>query len=270
MLPKPSHLSGKYGAWFKDPLMVASYPARPAYPAAVLELVASLAVDVPRAVLDVGCGTGELARRLAPQVDRVDAVDFSAGMIELGRRLPGGDAPNLHWTCAAVEDVPLTPPYALITAGDSLHWMDWEIVMARFASVLSPRGVLAVAERSLDGSALLREQLRPLYAHYSLARGYRPFDLADDLEERGLFTRLGQQSCGPEPWFPTVDEYLDCRHSQRSFSRTQMGSSAVAAFDAAVRETLDRCIREGQIAQHDARLGLSVEARVFWGTPHAL
>jgi SAM-dependent methyltransferase len=269
MLPKPSHVSGEYGAWFKDPLMVASYPARPAYPAAVIALVASLAVDVPRAVLDVGWGTGELARRLAPQVERVDAVDFSAGMIELGRRLPGGEAPNLHWTCAAVEDAPLTPPYALITAGDSLHWMDWEIVMARFASVLSPRGVLAVAERSWEGSGPLREQMRPLY-RYSPVHDYRPFDLADDLEQRGLFTRLGEQRCGPEPWWPTVDEYLDCRHSQRSYSRTQMGPSAVAAFDAEAREILARGTRDGLIEMSDGRLGLSVEARVFWGTPHAL
>jgi hypothetical protein len=25
--PKPSHLSADYGAWFKDPLLVAAYPA---------------------------------------------------------------------------------------------------------------------------------------------------------------------------------------------------------------------------------------------------
>src|SRR5712691_5653024 len=98
MQAKPSHLSGDYGAWFKDPLIVAAYPSRPAYPAAAIQVLADLVVDSPRVVLDVGCGTGDLARRLAPLVARVDAVDFSPAMIEQGRRQSGGDAANLRWT----------------------------------------------------------------------------------------------------------------------------------------------------------------------------
>ncbi|MBV9278962.1 MAG: class I SAM-dependent methyltransferase, partial [Chloroflexi bacterium] len=54
----------------------------------------------PRVVLDAGCGTGDVARPLAPLVDRVDAVDISAGMIERGRRLPGGENPAITWICA--------------------------------------------------------------------------------------------------------------------------------------------------------------------------
>jgi 2-polyprenyl-3-methyl-5-hydroxy-6-metoxy-1,4-benzoquinol methylase len=109
VIPKPSHLSGEYGAWFKDSLVVAAYPSRPAYPAAVIRALADLVVDKPRVVLDVGCGTGELARRLALLVERVDAVDFSSAMIEQGRHLAGGDAANVRWMLAAVEDVPLEP-----------------------------------------------------------------------------------------------------------------------------------------------------------------
>src|SRR5215468_8532737 len=97
MLPKPPTWSGEYGAWFKDPGVVAAYHRRPPYPAEVFELLAALAVDDPRAVLDVGAGTGDVARRLAPLVARVDAVDFSPGMIEKGKTLPGGDHPNLRW-----------------------------------------------------------------------------------------------------------------------------------------------------------------------------
>lgn len=40
--------------------------------------LAELVVDAPRAVLDVGTGTGELARRLVGSVDCVDAVDVTA------------------------------------------------------------------------------------------------------------------------------------------------------------------------------------------------
>ena len=50
--------------------------------------------DHPRTVLDLGCGTGYLARPLAPLVDRVDAIDISAAMIEEGKRLLGSDHPQ--------------------------------------------------------------------------------------------------------------------------------------------------------------------------------
>ena len=106
MQPKPELYSASYAEWFKDPRVIAAYPARPPYAHGAIELLSDLAIDRPRRVLDIGCGPGDIARRLAPLVDHLDAVDFSAGMIELGRRLPGGDAANLSWVLAAVEDAP--------------------------------------------------------------------------------------------------------------------------------------------------------------------
>src|SRR5918912_4323328 len=103
MQDKPSHFSAEYGAWFSDALIVAAYPTRPPYPESVIQLLNSLCVDTPRTVLDIGCGPGDLARRLAPLVERVDAVDMSAGMIEQGHCLPGGDAGNLCWINSTVE-----------------------------------------------------------------------------------------------------------------------------------------------------------------------
>src|ERR1051326_1517648 len=139
---KPAHLSGEYGAWFKDPLLAAAYPARPPYPDGVIHLLAGLIRDTPGVVLDVGCGSGELARRLSPYAERVDAVDFSDAMLELARRLPAGNAENIRWTLGAVEDVPLNGPYALVTAGQSMHWMDLDVVMSRFPRVWTPNGSL--------------------------------------------------------------------------------------------------------------------------------
>src|ERR1051325_6564906 len=85
---KPAHLSGEYGAWFKDPLLAAAYPARPPYPDGVIGLLRKLIRDTSGVVLEVGCGTGELTRRLSPYAARLDAVDFSGAMLALARRLP--------------------------------------------------------------------------------------------------------------------------------------------------------------------------------------
>jgi trans-aconitate methyltransferase len=54
----------------------------------------------------------------------------------------------VNWQVAPIEMAHLYPPYALITAGESLHWMDWPVVMPRFRDALSPGGVVAIAGRS--------------------------------------------------------------------------------------------------------------------------
>jgi SAM-dependent methyltransferase len=267
--PKPSHLSGAYGAWFKDPLLVEAYPARPAYPSAVFQLLAELVVDTPSRLLDIGCGTGDLARRLAPLVERVDALDFSEAMLESGRRLPAGSASNLRWMLGSVEHAELEGPYALVTAGESLHWMDWDVVLPRLASVVTANGMLAIVERAWDGPPALRERVLPIIERYSPVRNYRPYNMVDGLTQRGLFEKRGEQRRGPEPWQPTIDEYLECRHSQRGLSRTHMGPAALAAFDAEMRQMLEQLCEAGAIAQRDGRLQLSVEASVIWGRPLA-
>ena len=135
---KPAHLSGEYGAWFKDPRLAAAYPARPPYPEGVIWRLRELIQDSSGAVLHVGCGTGELARRLSPSA-----------------------------------------------------------------------------------------------------------------------------------WRPTIDEYLECRHSQRGLSRTHMGSAAIASFDAEVAQALQELTDAGIIVEHEGRLGLGVVSSVTWGRPRA-
>jgi SAM-dependent methyltransferase len=271
MEPKPRHLAGEYGAWFKDPLLASAYPARPPYPPACIDLLASLVMDTPRVVLDIGCGTGDIARRLAPFVDRIDAVDFSAAMLAEARKLPGGDARNIRWIESPVETVELEPPYALITAGESLHWMAWDVVMPRFASALSRNGMLAIAIRDWGSPPALQERLDPIFRRYAanVSSGWRPIVLTDELTQRGLFKLLGQQRVGPEPWQPTTEEYLEARHSHQGFSRTHMGPANVEAFDRAIRAALEEVKREGAIEQKDARWQLTVAATVYWGLPLA-
>jgi hypothetical protein len=94
-------------------------------------------------------------------------------------------------------------------------------------------------------------------------------DVVAEIERRGLFTRVGERRCGPEPWRPAVEEYLECRHSQRGFSRAHMDGGSASAFDTAVRDVLDDLVRAGEISCVHSRLDLAVEARVVWGVPHA-
>jgi 2-polyprenyl-3-methyl-5-hydroxy-6-metoxy-1,4-benzoquinol methylase len=144
MQPKPEFLGPEAASAFGDAGVADAYRYRPPYPAEVFDLLLGLCADLPPSVLDAGCGTGSLARHLAARGARVDALDVFSAMIEQGKRLPNGDSPNLRWILGAVENAPLSPPYSLITCGDSLHWMDWYTAMTRFAEVLSPSGYLAI------------------------------------------------------------------------------------------------------------------------------
>ena len=268
MLPKPTHLNAAYAAWFQDPSIIAAYHHRPPYPVEVFALLTDLLGNGPRAVLDVGCGTGDIARPLAPLVDRLDAVDVAAGMIAKGRRLPGGEHPHLHWIEGTAEEAPLRPPYGLVTAGQSLHWMDWEVVLPRFRDALAPGGMVAIIERNYQGPLAMRERLLPIYARHWANREYRPYDLVAELTQRGLFREQGRRAVAPVPWWPTLDEYRECLHTHNGLSRDRMGDGGLA-FDREVGEMVRALIGEGVIEVQDGRLGLAVEAHVIWGLPGA-
>src|SRR5262245_3558783 len=86
MEPKPPGWAPQYGAVFADQDVVDVYHLRPAYSQELIDVLAGLAEG--GRVLDAGCGTGEIARRLAPLVTHVDAVDVSGAMIDTARRQP--------------------------------------------------------------------------------------------------------------------------------------------------------------------------------------
>ena len=118
MEPKPSFLGPRYASAFEDPAVVASYHTRPPYPEEVFSLLAGLLAGRPGPVLDLGCGTGIIARRLVEHAERVDALDVAPAMLAEGKRLPNGDHPGLRWILGRAEDAPLGGP----TRGAQVGW----------------------------------------------------------------------------------------------------------------------------------------------------
>jgi SAM-dependent methyltransferase len=258
--PKPAGWSERYGAVFARREVVDHYHLRPPYPEETVDVLAGLAHG--GVVLDVGCGIGELSRRLAPRVERVDAVDVSEPMVERGRALPGGDASNLRWFVGRVETVALDGPYALALAGDSIHWLDWEVALPRLAGELTDDGVLAIVRRDYFREERLRERLKPVYRRHSWNTEFRPLDPVDELERRGLFVRSGEHTAAPVPWHPTLADIVDVHYSMSACARSELADPD--AFEAQVRDAVEQTLEA-----RDGRYDLEVRAAVVWGRPLA-
>jgi SAM-dependent methyltransferase len=259
---KPRYPGRQFGDVFHDATVAARYRLRPSYPPQTFAILAGLIRDTPRAVLDVGAGRGELARQLLTYADRVDALDPSAAMIQLGQQLPGGADPRLRWLHGYAEDTLLDGPYALITAGSSLHWMEWPVVLPRFAALLAPHGSLAVLAM-IDLPRPWDEALLPVIRRYSMNKGYVPYDLIAHLESLGLYAREGDCCTAPVPFAQPIAEYVEAFHSMSSFSRERMPAADADAFDAAVRALVT------PYTDDDGQLTWPVSARITWGKPLA-
>jgi len=81
MTSRPPHLTQARADRFTDQSVVDAYPLRWPYPPETFETLVGLMPEPSGTVLDVGTGTGDIARPLATRVGRVDAVDVSAPML---------------------------------------------------------------------------------------------------------------------------------------------------------------------------------------------
>jgi SAM-dependent methyltransferase len=96
--------------------------------------------------LDVGCGTGELARALAARCARVTGLDLSPNMVGQARlRSEGVD--NVEY---AVGDVMTTPfptgAFDVVASVAVLHHLPLEPVLVRLRDLLRPGGLLLVLD----------------------------------------------------------------------------------------------------------------------------
>ena len=92
-------------------------------------------------ILDVGCGAGAFAARLADHAEHVDAVDKSAAMIEAARQRTPANV-----TCIHADVLQLSLPaehYDAIVSITALHHVPLGDALRHLAPALRPGGVLA-------------------------------------------------------------------------------------------------------------------------------
>ena len=120
---------------------------RHGYPTAVFaRLRAAFGLDGTGRLLDLGCGTGELARPLHANFADVVGVDSSPEMIaEAQRQSERAGIANIQWRCMPAEEISdQLGRFRLVTLGNSFHWMRRDEVLARAYALLEPGGGVAI------------------------------------------------------------------------------------------------------------------------------
>jgi ubiquinone/menaquinone biosynthesis C-methylase UbiE len=95
-------------------------------------------------VLELGCGTGTTAVRLADAVAEITATDIADNMLEIARgRAADAGVANVTFAAADAEDVAQGAPYDVVMAFNLLHLMtDRAAALAAIARDLRPGGLL--------------------------------------------------------------------------------------------------------------------------------
>jgi ubiquinone/menaquinone biosynthesis C-methylase UbiE len=105
----------------------------------------ALGPDRRRRILDVGCGTGLLATRLARELPHaaVTGCDFSRGMLSRA----SAHRPELGWVQGNAQQLPFAPSsFDAVVSTEAFHWFpDPEAALVEFHRVLAPGGRLCVA-----------------------------------------------------------------------------------------------------------------------------
>ncbi len=123
---------------------------RPGFPRAFFDRVRAFNVGTPgQRMLDVGTGTGTLARGFAERGADVVGLDPSAPMLAEAERLAVASTLSVRWVQASAEETG-QPNHAfdVVSAGQCWHWFDRARAAAEARRVLVPGGRLLIAHFS--------------------------------------------------------------------------------------------------------------------------
>jgi trans-aconitate 2-methyltransferase len=121
-------------------------------------------------VIDLGCGTGELTRRLAGALPASDVLGLDSSP-EMLRRAAEQERPGLQFAQGRIEDV--TGAWDLVFSNAAIHWVDdHATLVSRLLGLVRPGGQLVVQ--------LPSNHNHPSYVFIREIAGEEPFRTALD------------------------------------------------------------------------------------------
>jgi 2-polyprenyl-3-methyl-5-hydroxy-6-metoxy-1,4-benzoquinol methylase len=119
---------------------------RAGYPESFYEVLAALGVGKPgQTILDLGTGTGVLARAFAKRGARVTGVDISVNQIDAAQVLAAHEGLDISFHVSAAEDVAFPEgSFEVISAGQSWLYFDAAVMIPKVLRLLAAEGCLVL------------------------------------------------------------------------------------------------------------------------------
>jgi SAM-dependent methyltransferase len=200
---------------------------RPSYPAELIDVLAALG---PRAVLDVGCGTGKAASMLLERGLSVLGVEIDPQMAAVahghGIEVEVGDFES--WDDRGRR-------FDLITAAQAWHWFDPRAGAHKAAHLMHPEATLALFWNHAEPDAAARKVLNEVYGrrepalveaeHHNERPDGEPHRAS--LQATGVFRNITTRDYAWKSTLP-VDDFVSRLGTQSAL--VTLGSSRLAAL----------------------------------------
>lgn len=236
---------------------------RPAYPQSLFDDLLNRAGD-GGVLVDLACGTGEIAIPLHTQFAQVHAVDLEPDMIEVGRaKAERAGATNITWSTDPAENLAVAEPVQLVTIGNAFHRLDRPLIAERAHQWLPPGGCLAILGSSTPWSGTEPWQAvavdvvarwsgepgRSASASPVKAESNAPARRTheDVLRDAGFVDVTEYRFPTPQAW--TVDEFLGFLWSTSYTARIRQDLTLAEEFEKDLRTQLLECEPSGQLRE---------------------
>ncbi|KAA6223942.1 SAM-dependent methyltransferase [Streptomyces albofaciens JCM 4342] len=120
---------------------------RAGFPPELVERLVTAGLELPgKDVLDIGTGTGSLARLFARAGATVTGLDPAAALLEQAKELDRAAGVEVDYRVATAEDTGLPEAsFDVVSAGQCWHWFDAPKAAAEVSRLLRPGGHVVIA-----------------------------------------------------------------------------------------------------------------------------
>jgi SAM-dependent methyltransferase len=224
---------------------------RPRYPNALVTILRdTFGFDGRGRLLDLGCGPGPVALRLAHLFENVIAMDPEPEMLAEGRaQAARAGVSNTEWCRGSSEDLsPALGSFRLVTMGNSFHWMDRQRTLEALYNLVLAGGGIAVVGHGAPIPAPpptpWRAAINDVVRKYIGDRrdlpwdpvALQPEDLFTTFLERSLFTDVAEHVESFDVIW-TIDSMIGNLYSMSFCSRRVLGDR-VDAFERDLRAAI--------------------------------
>ncbi len=258
------------GQSFESREVAEHYKYRPPYPAALFEKLYEL-TEQHHSALDLGCGPGKIARKICERFDAVTAVDPSESMLSVAQALQSSRHANIDWVCSLAEEASFSsPPFDLIVAAASIHWMDHAVLFPRLLNHVRDNHIFAVVEGDDAYLPPWQEEWDAFLAKWIFelkGERYQPGNkdsaFARKMERHKDWLSLEGNASFELTFTQSVDEFVFCQYSRDTFAPSRLGTR-MEEFSNDLQEVV------GPHADGDGMLTYRVQSRVEWGRIRSL